>query len=404
MRLRSVEGLVPLLVRETGKTTAEAASEPWFAEFLTNVYRDTAAELDAGERLPDENGWTRVYRVPYGVVAAITPANYPLLLSLLKVLPALLTGNVVVLAVPPTAPLGTLTALEAMAHALPDDVLQVVTGEGAVVANRLVTHPRVRALSFTGSVPTGKLVSANAAATLKHVNVELGGNDPAIVLPDADFGDKLFAALTRDAFMAAGQVCFGIKRVYVPQDRVDETVEGLLAQLDSYIVGNGLDEKTTMGPVHTGQQRDRLRTWVEEARSLGATVRSTGTYSTDPEYGWFVLPTIVSGVDHRARLVVEEQFGPILPVVGYRDVNEAVRLANDVEFGLGSSIWSPDEARAVALGRRIEAGATWINGHGLFAMDPRPGLGGFKASGNGGEGGRASIEGFTQSKVVSAKY
>ena len=403
-RVHQIEDLAGLLSRETGKTFEESAGEPGFLDFLMYMYADAPDWIDGARALEDDGSGTSWLRnKPFGVVAAITPYNYPLLLSALKVIPALLTGNAVVLAVAPTAPLGTTQAFRAMAEELPDGLLTVLNGPGKTVGQALVTHPRVRKVSFTGSTATGRAITAAAAENLKSVTLELGGNDPAVVLPDCELDDAFFDRMVAASFMAAGQVCFGIKRVYAPNDRVDEIAAGLGVRLDRYVIGDGMDPSTTMGPVHTAAQRGYVRELNDEARASGATVRTHGSFGGDPDLGWFLLPSIVTGASHAQRIVSEEQFGPSLPIVGYDSIDQAVEMANDNEYGLSSSVWSADPDHATSVAARIDAGATYINNHGLFAMDARPGLGGFRQSGNGAEGGQASLQTFTQQQVVTMK-
>jgi aldehyde dehydrogenase len=305
---------------------------------------------------------------------------------------------------PPTAPLGALRSLQAVADALPAGVLTVLSGPGATVAQRLAEHPGVRKLSFTGSVPIGAGVVRSGAANLKAVGLELGGNDAALVLEDCVLDERFFQSLALGAFTAAGQVCFAVKRVYAPAERVAEIADGLAAVLDGYRVGDPLDPEVTMGPVHTEAARTRARGWIEEAAAAGGVVRECGELVADEEEGWFLRPALVVDPPNESRLVQEEQFAPALPIVGYRSLDEAIAMVNDTEFGLGSSIWSADVDRAVKLSRRIQAGATFVNAHGFFAMDFRICLTGVKRSGIGEDGaGKHALAAFTEPHAVSVK-
>src|SRR6185437_2056994 len=294
------------------------------------------------------------------------------------------------------APLATLRAFATIAAALPPGVLSVVTGPGDVVAQRLVDHPDVRKISFTGSVATGQEVTRRSAVNLKNLTLELGGNDAAIVLDDTPAGPALYQRLVDGTFMSSGQVCMAIKRLYLPRARLEPIVDELAARLDQMVVGDGLDPATTLGPVHLASQRDRVVGLVEDARSRGATVRELGDLRADPARGFFVRPTLVTGLDHDAPLIQEEQFGPVLPVIAYDSVDEAVAMANDSEFGLSSSVWSADEDRAHQVAVRLEAGATFINSHGVFSVDRRAPFGGMKQSGTGRMSGRWALDSFCE--------
>ncbi|WP_169736777.1 aldehyde dehydrogenase family protein [Pseudonocardia spinosispora] len=399
----AVPGVAELLARETGKTLAEAQLEPGFFAMLLQSFAHGLDWLDGGDVLEDVGqGAAWRFREPFGVVGAIAPSNYPLLLSTLKVVPALLTGNSVVLLAPPTAPFGTVRFLQAAADALPPGVLTVLTGSGPVLGQRLAEHERVRKISFTGSVPTGQAVARAAAANLKSVGLELGGNDPGIVLDDCVLDDRFFRSIAGAAFAAAGQVCFALKRLYVPRRLMPTIVDGLTAVLDGYVVGDQLDPAVTMGPVHTEASRARVRRLVDEARAGGGVVHTRGSLAIDEDEGWYLRPVVVADAPSSSRLVQEEQFGPALPIVGYDSIEHATAMANETIYGLGSSIWTEDESRGVELSRRLVAGGTFINGHGFFAMDFRICLTGAKLSGVGQDGaGAHALSAYTEPHAVS---
>jgi acyl-CoA reductase-like NAD-dependent aldehyde dehydrogenase len=396
-------GIAETLAAETGKVLAETRLEPGFFGMLLAGLAPGLPWLESGDELPDVGqGRAWRFREPFGVVGAIAPANFPLLLATLKVVPALLAGNSVVLLAPPTAPLGTIRHLQAVADALPVGVLTVLAGSGPVLGQRLAEHERVRKVSFTGGISTGQIVYRAAAVNLKAIGLELGGNDAALVLDDCVLDEAFYRSITAAAFTAAGQVCFAVKRVYAPARRVPEIVDGIAAVLDTYVVGDPLDPSTTMGPVHTEAARERVRGLLAEASTAGGVARTCGTLSVDEDEGWYMRPVVVAEPPNTCRLVQEEQFAPVLPVVGYDALDEAIAMVNDTEYGLGSSIWSADTDRAVQLSRRIQAGGTFINGHGFFAMDMRICLTGVKMSGIGEDGaGGHALAAYTQPHAVS---
>lgn len=394
-----------LLVREQGKVRWEATFEVGFLEMMINGMANSTELLDAGELVIDDGmGKAWVHHEPIGVVAAITPWNYPVAISADKVVPALLAGNAVILKTAPTTPLTAQLVFDTLASVLPAGLLTTMTGPVPTVGARLLEHPGIGKVSFTGSTTSGRAVAAAVAGTLKNLTLELGGNDAALILDDAVVDDKLCGDLVTAAFTTTGQVCLAVKRVYAPHHLVDAIADGIAAVLDDYVIGPGLADDSTMGPLHTAAQREKVRELVAAARASGATVRTCGVLAGDPERGYFELPTVVTGLAQDARLVREEQFGPALPVLGYRTVEEGVALVNDSEYGLASSIWTSDEDRAAALARRIQAGSTYINAHGLFAVDPRAPFGGVKQSGVGRELGREGLLSFTETHTISTRH
>jgi acyl-CoA reductase-like NAD-dependent aldehyde dehydrogenase len=395
----AVPGLAELLTREQGKTIAEAREEVAGMGVFSSFYAAKAGQLDAGELRTQQPGLSaRIYSEPVGVVAVITPFNWPLGLSMSKAFPALIAGNAVVIKPAPSTPLAVITAIRAMADVLPKGILSVVTG-GLEVPEALITHPLVRMVSFTGSTRTGGLVASNASRTLKNVHLELGGNDPALLLEDMVLTPELFRTLVGVAFITSGQVCFALKRLYVPQAMVDDVVAGLGEVLSAFQVGPGLDPSTTMGPVHNKAQRDIVSRMLAEASERG-TVRHYGTMTVDPDSGWYLRPAVVTGLDESSALVAEEQFGPALPVIGYHDVDDAVDRANSTEYGLTASVWSPDVQRAIGVARRLQAGTKTVNSHGFNGSLEAP-FGGVKQSGIGRELGMEGLLAYTDQQVVS---
>ena len=344
----------------------------------------------------DRRTVAEVVHRPLGVVAAITPWNYPIALALWKIAPALRAGNTMVLKPSPYTPLATLDLGRLLAEVLPPGVLNVVSGPDPLGA-RMVAHPTPRKISFTGSAATGRRVAAAAAAGLKRLTLELGGNDAAIVLDDADpdaIADRLFWG----AFANNGQMCMAVKRVYVAQPRYQAVVDALAARAAAVRVGNGSQKASQLGPISNRAQFDRVADLVRDALAHGAVAAAGGQPLRRP--GYFYAPTILSGVSDGVRVVDEEQFGPVLPVIGYRDEDEAVRRANGTDYGLTASVWSPDTDRAAAVAARLDAGQVSINVH-AGAVRPDLPFSGHKASGLGVENGLWGLYGYTDLQVVS---
>jgi len=404
-RIDGIDGLDELLIREQGKVGWEASFEVGFFEATASFYAELAPGLDEGEKLVDDGmGVLRLFQEPIGIVGAITPWNFPFAISAVKVIPALIAGNAILVKPASFTPLTVIRGFEAIADLFPPGLLTVLTGSGATVGRRLVEHPAVRKIALTGSIETGRDAAAVAGQTLKSLTLELGGNDAALILDDAVIDENLCGSLVGAAFTNTGQVCFGIKRVYAPAALAQAVADGMAAILDEYVVGNGLEPGVCMGPLNNRAQRDYVAELVADAEAAGGKVRYCGELAADPERGWFLRPTIVTGLDDSARLVREEQFGPALPVLAYDSLDDAIERVNDSEFGLASSIWCTDEDRAAQLARRIQAGTTFVNNHGVFALDLRGPFGGVKQSGLGRELGVDGLRAYTESHVVSTRH
>jgi acyl-CoA reductase-like NAD-dependent aldehyde dehydrogenase len=385
--------LAPILTREQGKPLPQAFAEimgaaMWFTYTAT-------LQLPVEVLQDDASAHVEVRRRPLGVVAAITPWNFPLILATWKLAPALLAGNTVVLKPSPYTPLTTLKLGELLRDVVPPGVVNVVSG-GNDLGGWMTTHPVPRKISFTGSVATGKKVAAAAAPDLKRVTLELGGNDPAIVLPDAN-PKEIAAKLFWGAFQNCGQVCSAIKRVYAPEAMYDALV-GELAEIARGVrVGNGLEDDVQMGPLNNRPQFERVKELVEDAKQHGARIAAGGeTLGGD---GYFYRPTVVAEVSDGVRLVDEEQFGPALPIVAYRKVEDAVESANATHFGLGGSVWSSDVDRATEVARELDCGTAWVNQH--LELSPATPFGGAKWSGIGVENGPWGLYGFTELQTVN---
>jgi acyl-CoA reductase-like NAD-dependent aldehyde dehydrogenase len=391
--------LARLLTREHGKVYGEAVMDSSLMGGMAAAFAPLVAEALTPRTV--SGGATTISWEPHGVVAAILPFNWPVSVMGNKILPALLAGNTVVVKAPPTCPGAVLLIAAAMAESLPPGVLNVVNGPEAALGAALVAHPGVDMVSFTGGVGTGQAVMAAAAATTRPVVLELGGNDPAILAPDVAADAALADRLVEAAFPTSGQVCMAIKRLYVHRDRLDETVRALHDRLAREVVGDGLADGVTMGPVHTAAARDRVEAFIAEADGSGATVHRPGRMRPEDEGsgGYFVSPALVVAPSPDLRIVREEQFAPALPVIPYTDMDEAVAAANDTTFGLCASVWSNDDALADDVASRLDAGLVFVNAHGMSAVDMYAPMGGWKQSGFGVELGTEGMQAFARQRV-----
>lgn len=383
--------MAEMLTREQGKPLKHAQAE---VRLAADWFAHTARLELAPERLVDEPA-ARVglERVPHGVVAAIAPSNYPVLLAVCKIAPALLAGNTVVLKPSPDTPMSSLMMGRTLGEVLPSGTFAVVAG-GAELGARLTVHPAVRLVSFTGSVGAGRTIARQAADDLKRVVLELGGNDPAVVLPGTDV-----LSVARDLFTRAmtnsGQFCAAVKRVYAPRAQYRQLADAMASMAESAVVGDGFDPATEYGPLVSRAQLDRVAGMVDEAVGSGARVLAGGR-ALD-RAGHFYPPTVVTDLPPGSRLEEEEQFGPVVPVIAYDDPEQVIDRANASPYGLGCSLWG-DEDRARALAGRPECGTVWINTHGDLRHDVP--FGGHRHSGVGVEYGIWGLNEYTQLKVV----
>lgn len=385
-----------LLTREQGKAGVEAAGEigsciRWLRETAQHALADD--ELAAGAI--QATGVT-TQRVPLGVVAAIAPWNFPLLLGVWKVAPALVTGNTMVLKPSPFTPLTSLKFGELARAILPAGVLNVISG-GDALGPLVTSHPGFDKIAFTGSTATGRAVLRSASANLTRVTLELGGNDPAIVMPDVDF-DTVVPRLFSAAFRNAGQFCVAAKRMYVHRTIYDAFRERFVAFAKSRVVGDGSDPATHVGPVQNAVQFGRLRELIDDCAANGYTFALGGPFT--PGTGYHVPLTILDNPPDTSRPVAEEAFGPVLPLLAFDTIDEVVARANATEYGLAASIWCRDPVTAAAIASRLAAGTVWINTvHDLSPMRP---FAGHKQSGFGVENGREGLHEYTAPRVVVA--
>ncbi len=392
-----------LFSRENGKTLAEAQAElsdiPKRAQFTLAL----APELDNVRILDAVGGQTMVRPCPFGVVAAIAPWNAPVSLACMQVIPALLCGNSVVVKPPESCPLTLVQTLEAIAAELPSGVLNIVTGLPSEIGDVLTRHPDIGKISFVGGVRSARGILCNAADTVKSVTVELGGNDAAIILEDADLGKESLRRMATSIFRMAGQVCMAIKRIYVPDGIHDKFTDALGQLMDEIVVGAGTTPGVTMGPLHTRSALERTKGILADAQERGATLREYGKFDDQASTsgGYFVRPTMVTDVCDDARVVIEEQFCPVIPVLRYRTVEEALDRANSTIFGLGGSVWSRDTELASSVAVRLQAGTVFVNSHGTNSVNRKAPYGGVKQSGTGRRGGLEGILEYAQLQTLT---
>lgn len=392
--------LAPLLVRENGAKLSEAKMDISRGATLFRKTLGIARPFLESRQIESQTDWLEIEKKPVGVTALIVPWNSPIVLTMGKLAPALVAGNTIVLKPSPYAPLTLTHCLSQMAKNLPSGVINVVNG-GVETGRALLEHPRVRKISFTGGISTGKQVMESAASNIKKISLELGGNDPAIILDDADI-EGLIPSLCQGVFTRAGQICFAVKRIYVPQSKYDTFYQAMRDEVSNYLVGHGLDDRITFGPLINEAQFTRVNELVQHTKDSGATVTELGAPAdlTTWNQGYYMLPKIVSNVDPRSKIVQEEQFGPIIPLVPYDDIDEAVHMSNDSEYGLSASVWSSDFDRALGVARRLEAGATFINSHNIWSLSLDMPMGGVKQSGIGRERTELGLQEYVEDHAI----
>ena len=387
--------LSELVTREQGKTQSGPGAnlEVGGAAAWTRV---TAGLSIAEETIQDDkSGKIVLHRKPVGVVASITPWNWPLMIAVWHVMPAIRVGCTVVIKPSPFTPLSTLRLVELMNQILAPGVINSVTG-GVEVGNHLTNHPGIDKIVFTGSIATGKKVMSSAAQHLTRVTLELGGNDAGIVLPGTNI-EPLLDKLFWGCFINAGQTCAALKRLYVHQDQYDEIVKKFSEYVAKIPVGNGLDPQNLIGPVSNKMQLDKVAAYVDDARARGATIVTGGVRPKPP--GFFYPLTVIADAADDMRVVKEEQFGPVIPIVKYKTVDEAIGRANALDVGLGGSVWGNDPQEAARFASRLECGTAWVNQHGT--LHPMAPFGGVKCSGIGVEFNIDGLKEYTTVQVVN---
>jgi acyl-CoA reductase-like NAD-dependent aldehyde dehydrogenase len=387
--------LAELVTCEQGKTQSGPGANMELSGAATWT-RVTAGLQLSEEVIQDEkSGRIVARRKPVGVVGSITPWNWPVMIAVWHAMPAIRVGCTVVIKPSPFTPLSTLRLVELMNQVLPPGVINVVTGDAAV-GDHMSAHPDIDKIVFTGSIATGKRVMSNAAHTLKRLTLELGGNDAGIVLPGTNI-EPLLEKLFWGCFLNAGQTCSALKRLFVHEAQYEEVVRQFAAYCSGFPVGNGMDPKNLIGPLSNRMQRDKVAALVDDARARGARIVIGGERPRGP--GFFYPLTVIADATDDMRVVAEEQFGPVIPILKYRTTEEAIERANSLDVGLGGSVWSDNPQQAASLASRLECGTAWVNQHGM--VHPLAPFGGVKQSGIGVEFNVDGLKEYTTIQVLN---
>ncbi|MFD2682498.1 aldehyde dehydrogenase family protein [Bacillus seohaeanensis] len=392
-----------LLSKEHGKPLYDSEGEIGVSLMWMEYACDNAEEVLGNEIKEHDNGKTIIARDGIGVVSAITPWNYPLSLSTIKIAPALLAGNTMVLKPSPLAPLAVSKVVELIADEFPNGVLNLVHGESDVGVE-LTSNPKVAKIAFTGGTETAKHIMKAAADTIKKMTLELGGNDAALILKSFDVNDeRAMRRLVISNFLTAGQICMIAKRIYVDRAIYDQFVEKYIEAANKWIrVGDPFNKDVTIGPVNNKKQAEYVQGLINDAESKGAKVVKLGKVLDEDLFneGYFMQPTVVLGADYNDPIVVEEQFGPTVPILPFDDDKHAIELANDSIYGLTSSVWGEEE-HAIEVAKHVQAGTTMINTAAVQGLDVRFPFGGVKQSGIGREYGKEGLLAYTDTHVIN---
>ncbi|MFT6834375.1 MAG: acyl-CoA reductase-like NAD-dependent aldehyde dehydrogenase [Francisellaceae bacterium] len=387
------ESLAELLTQEQGKPLNDALEE--IDSAIKGIIENAKLDIPVVVLKDDCDTRVEAHYKPRGVMASILPWNYPVHLACGEIARSIITGNTLVLKPSPETPLATLLLGEIIRDVLPQGICNIISGDDDL-GKHLVSHPDVVCISFTGSVGTGKAIAQSAGSDLKRVSLELGGNDAAIVLPRADV-KKIANELFWAAFSNCGQVCIATKRIYVHSDLKEDLIDALVKIAKTVKVGNGLEESIQIGPLNNARQREIVSELVEDAKVNNATIHIGGHKLY--ERGYFYAPTIISNVTNGYRIVDEEQFGPVIPIISYDNVDEAIRLANGVNVGLSGSVWGEDTSEAIRVAHQLECGMSKVNcAFGRLSSAP---FGGFKHSGIGRHGGQWTIQSLIELQTIS---
>lgn len=392
----NADELMRLLTAEQGKPHAQAQGE--IAASAANVAALASLSLDDEITEDSDVRLSRTRRVPVGVVGAIVPWNFPVALAVTKITPALLSGCTMVLKPSPYTPIATLRLIELIADLIPSGVLNVITG-GDALGPMLTAHPDIDKVSFTGSTATGKRVMESASKDLKRITLELGGNDASIVLPDADVG-KVAEQLFWSSFLNAGQICIAAKRIYIHEDIYDEMSAAIAAYARMIKVGDGAEQGTLVGPIQNRPQYERVLGLIQDAKDNGYKFLVGGDH--DPSIpGYYVPITILDNPPEDARIVAEEQFGPVMPLMKFSTVEEAIERANNTDYGLAGAVWTADADEGVRIAEQLETGTVWVNE--FLHLSPFAPFGGHKQSGFGAENGIEGLLEYTYPQVITVK-
>jgi len=394
--------LATLLTEEGGKPLIENMDEVEWVAACFDYYAEVGRH-ESGRVIPpvQRHQMNFVMKEPYGVVVCIVPWNYPLLLMAWKVAPAIMAGNAVIIKPSEHTPLSTLRLAEVAFRELPRGIVNVITGYGPEAGEPLVAHPNTHVIAFTGSVATGKRIARLAAERVKKVNLELGGNDPFIICDDIDLEVAVRGAVWA-AYLNMGQVCTSGERFYVLDSVADKFIDRFVEFTGSLRLGNPMGPDVDLGPMISAAQRSKVERKLDQVREMGATVICGGKRPPNLERGYYFEPTVVTGVDHSMPLMREETFGPVAPIMKVKDIDEAISLANDSEYGLGANILTNNLEYALKAAERIKAGTFWINDP-LTDNDAGP-FGGMRMSGGGRELGAEGLEEFRETKHVHLDY
>ena len=392
----NADELFRLLTTEQGKPHAQAQQEIYGAAGLAAA--QSTLTLDDVVNQDDDTRLSRTRRVPVGVVGGIVPWNFPIMMAIQKIVPALVAGCTIVLKPSPFTPLTTLRIAELIKDVVPAGTVNIITGEDTL--GPLITgHPDIDKITFTGSTATGKKIMEGAAGDLKRITLELGGNDASIVLPDADV-EKVAEQLFWSSFSNAGQVCIAAKRIYIHEDIYDDLSKAIAEYAKTVVVGDGSHQGTGVGPIQNKKQYERVLELIQDAKDNGYKFLTGG--DKDPSgTGYYVPITILDNPPEDARIVAEEQFGPVMPLMKFESVDEVIERANNSEYGLAGAVWTKDTDKGVEIAEQLETGTVWINE--FMQLSPFAPFGGHKQSGFGAEYGIDGLKEFTYPQVITVK-